>query len=60
MPKPITHFVVRKLDNGDYQVHVEAGDGEYAGDFTIVNRALSEGPEIDAIVASARREQTKP
>lgn len=58
MPKPITHFVVRKLDNGDYQIHVEAGDGEYVGDFTIATRALSEGPEVDAITAGIR-EQTK-
>lgn len=33
--KPITHFLARKRDNGGYNVHVEAGDGEYVGDFTI-------------------------
>jgi hypothetical protein len=35
MSKPITHFVVTRLDNGDFQVHVEAGVQEYVGDFTI-------------------------
>ena len=57
MTKPITHFVVSKSDNGDYQVHVEAGDGEYAGDFRIAPSLTQSEPsplrgELRALAAT--------
>jgi hypothetical protein len=37
MAKQITHFTVRvaDFDKGTLDIHVEAGDGEYVGDFIV-------------------------